>query len=226
MRYPRVLFSAICLAAVWLGPVEAGPITYVVNVNTSALNGHYGYVDFQFNPGGTAEAATATVTAFTPAGNLNAADPNNAPSGDVSGSLTSTLTLNNDTAFNDFFEGFNIGNSIGFDVTLSGTALDSPGGSSGSSFAFSLYDNTGTTPLLTTDPNGSVLTLNVNPDGSTTVETFPQSSTDSNPVAGATPLGGATAVPEPSSMMLVISALPVGLLAWCRRRWGVAALVG
>lgn len=49
-------------------------------------------------------------------------------------------------------------------------------------------------PLLTINPNGSVLTVNVNPNDTTSVETFP-----------------AASAPEPSSLALLVSALPAGL---------------
>jgi hypothetical protein len=127
--------------------------------------------------------------------------------GDATGSLPGTLILDNGTAYNDAFQGFTFGNSFKFLLTLSGQAIDNPGGTFGSSFALSLYDATGTTPLLTTDPNGSVLTVNLNASGSTSVETFPQSSTNSMPVAVAT-----SAVPEPSSLILLVSMIPVILV--------------
>ncbi|HTU90200.1 MAG TPA: NF038129 family PEP-CTERM protein [Gemmataceae bacterium] len=157
------------------GRTQAGPITYQVSVDTSQLSGQSGYLDFEFNPGGLgAAAATATVTSFSPAANLNPNDPNNSISGDVSGSLTGTLIFDNGTAYNDYFESFAYGNSIQFDVMLSGPALNSSGASPnvnfGSSFAFSLYASDTVTPLLTTDPNGSVLTINVNADATTSVE--------------------------------------------------------
>jgi len=44
-------------------PAQAASITYEVHVDTTALSGTQGYLDFQFNPGGLdALAATATIT--------------------------------------------------------------------------------------------------------------------------------------------------------------------
>lgn len=181
------------------GAVRAGPITYHVSVDTSSINGQSGFLDLQFNPGGnTAKLATATVTNFTPAGNLQPLDPNNVQ-GDVTGSLPGPLALTNDT-FNDYFQGFTFGTSIAFDLTLSGPALDSPGGNFGSSFALSLYDSTGTLPLLTNAVNGSVLTTNLNANGTTTAIPSPNAG-GGPPVAAATP--ATSAVPEPSSLLLL-----------------------
>jgi hypothetical protein len=68
---------------------------------------------------------------------------------------------------------------------------------------------------LTTDPNGSVLTINLNANGTTFALTFPQSPTNNTPAASATPT--TSAAPEPSSIVLLVSALPAGLLTL--RRW-------
>jgi hypothetical protein len=221
MRNQRTLPTAALLTLALLlcfgmGPARAGSITYDVSVDTSSLNGQPGNLDFQFNPGGAgAESATATVTNFQTVGGIPALS--STITGDASGVLPATLTLNNSAAFNDIFQGFTYGTTVSFDVTLSGTALDGPGGTVGSSFLFSLYDNStpDPLPLLTTDSNGSVLTINVNPDGTTTPMPFP-STPGGTSVASATP--AASAAPEPSSIVLLVSALPVGLLARRRQR--------
>jgi hypothetical protein len=202
---------ALLLVAAGPGAVRAGSVTYNVTVNTSALAGQVGYLDSQFNPGPGAAPATATISAFTSDGTLQLGAPLNGTTGDVTGQLSGPLTLGNSSFFNDYFEGFNYGSTIHFQLTLSGPAV---GGSapSGSSFAFSLYDSTGTVPLLTTDPNGSVLTINVNANGSTSVETFPQSPNNLTPVATA------SVVPEPSTLALAACMPPAGLAAWRRKR--------
>lgn len=188
---------SLLLAALGSKPVQAGFVTYMVSVDTSAINGQNGNLDFQFNPGNSsAEAAIATVTNFlTMGGSLS--QPATL-TGDAVGSLPGTLTIGNSTSYNDIFQVFTYGKRFTFQLTLSGQAIDSPGGTFGSSFALSLYDAAGMTPLLTTDPNGSILTLNLNADGSTLAETFPQSPTNSTPVAIAI-----NTVPEPSSLKLV-----------------------
>lgn len=212
MRRQQLVSLAIILALFLLGgfgstAVRAGVI-YDITLNTSSLNGQSGYLDFQFNPGASgAPAATATITDFTSGTPASTDQTTN----DASGLLPGTLTLGNGTAYNDLFQGFTYGSTFSFELTLSGAALDNPSGSIGSTFALSLYAADGVTPLLTTDPNGSVLTINVNSNGTTSVETFAQSSTDSTPAAAATPLNP---VPEPSSLVLTVSSLSVGLFGW------------
>jgi hypothetical protein len=215
----RRLIKLTCLLPVLVlaaaaGSARAGSVTYNVSVNTSSLNGGSGYVDAQFNPGGSgALPANATVGGFTSDGSFELLAPYNGVMGSVSGTLPGPVTFTNNTAFNDYFEGFTFGNTINFALTLSGPAVGNSG-LVGSSFAFSLYDATGNNPLLTTDPNGSVLTVNVNPNGSTTALTFPQSPTDNTPVATVTLLS--TTVPEPTSLALAL--LPAGLAVWRRSR--------
>lgn len=186
-----------------LGPrvALAGYVAYQVNVDTSGLTGQAGNLDFQFNPGGfDAEAATATVTNFQATGGVVSQPAMLA--GDAAGALPGMLTLDNGTAYNDVFQGFTYGQGFKFLLTLSGPALDSPGGTFGSSFALSLYDAAGVTPLLTTDPNGSVLTVDLNADGTTPAVTFPQSPTNGTPAVVATRV-----VPEPASLTLLVLAL-------------------
>jgi PEP-CTERM motif len=117
-------------------------------------------------------------------------------SGGVSGTLPGLLTIDNSTAFNDYFQGFNYGDSISFLITLGGPAIDSPNGTatSGSTFGFAMFDATGGNPLLTTDPNGNAFTIDVNLDGSTAVNDF---SAKAQVALAARP------VPEPASFWLL-----------------------
>lgn len=206
----KVFLVLLFLDGLGMGPAQASPILFQVSVDTSTITQPSGYVDFQFNYGGSdALPATATVTNFTPLNSLNPSDLNNFTTGDVSDSLANSLTLsnsigsNNPSPVNEFFEGFNFGNStsLGFTVMLSGAALDTPPGSgSGSTFYFSLYGSDTVTPLLPTNPYGSLLTITVNSDGSI------QSS--SQPGVTVYPLVSST--PEPSSFLLFASLLPAG----------------
>ena len=80
-------------------------------------------------------------------------------SGDVTGTLASSLTLNNGTAFNDYFIPFTFGNTLSFLVTLGGPAVDAPDNTStsGSTFSFSMFAGDGSTPLLTSDSTDEYL---------------------------------------------------------------------
>ncbi len=134
--------------------------------------------------------------------------------GDVSGTLPATLTFDNSTPFNDYFEGFTFGTSIAFNVRLYGPAVNSPDGisTSGSTFAFSMFsDPAGTTPLLTSDTaDGFAFTLDVNLDGTTTNQNFSPQTTVA--LAG-------TGIPEPATLELLEAAMAaVALLRFCKAR--------
>src|ERR1700730_14312166 len=159
--------SFLCVGSV----ASASPITYGVTVNTSSISGTAGSLDLNFNPGPlVTQAASLQILGFTGNGTL-AGGPclTGGPcfTGDVSGGpLPATLTFDNGTGFNDYFEGFAFGSALSFQVSLYGPALSSPDGTStsGSRFAFSMFsDAAGTMPALTTDTtDGFAFTVNVN----------------------------------------------------------------
>jgi len=188
---PMALFLSFCR------PARADALVSI-GVDTSSISGTIGSLDFNFNPGPLiSQLAMADILNFSSDGVL-AGSP--ILTGDVSGTLPSTVTFDNGGALNDYFDGFTFGSTLTFVVRLYGPAVNSPDGisTSGSSFAFSMFsDAAGTTPALTSDAiDGFAVTLDVNLDGSITPANF----------SAQTVLAEET-VPEPGSGLLVIGGL-------------------
>ena len=140
-------FALFCSSQAW-----AGLIAFNVGVNTSAVAGQSGFVDFTFLSGSAAApAATATVTNFTRVGgSLGAA----VLSGNATGALPGVLTLGNAGGFNDIFQAVTFGTQYAFQASVNTPA---PNGSNvGSRLSVSLYAADGVTPLLTVDPGGNL----------------------------------------------------------------------
>jgi len=176
---------------------SADPVVEAVSVDTSSLNGTAGSLDFNFNPGTfVTQPASLQILNFSSDGAL-AGSPS--VTGDVSGTLPGTLTFDNGSALNDYFEGFTFGNVLMFGVSLYGPALSSPDGTStsGSSFGFSMFsDPAGTIPALTSDEvDGIALVVSVNLDGSTTLTNFSSQTSVESVVSP---------VPEPAGSTIIL----------------------
>ena len=192
--------ALVCSSHAW-----AGLIGFNVGVNTTAIAGQSGFVDFTFLSGGAAApAATATITNFARVGGtLGAATL----TGNATGALPGTLTLGNAGAFNDIFQAVTFGTQYSFQASVNTPV---PNGSNvGSRLSVSLYAADGVTPLLTVDPGGAVLAIDVNSAGAGTFTAFASS------VASGAPVATAVAIPEPQGGLLFVSG--IALLGFCMR---------
>jgi hypothetical protein len=205
---PAIMAALVLLSA---GSATANSLQYLVSVDTSSVTTTSGFLDFQFNPGdSSSQIATAQITNFNAGGGalvFNVDSPQF--TGDAAGTLPATVTLVNDTSFNDYFQQFTYGDFFSFVLSLSGPALDSPNGTaqSGSTFGLELNDSN-QSPILTNDTvAGQVL---VNLDGSTTPQPIPTA-------AGGVSVVGFQVIPEPGTMVL-LGLASLGLMALRRSR--------
>jgi hypothetical protein len=197
MRLTHLLCLAAVLASAVLPKPLAATITYLVTANTSAISGQSGYLDLQFEPGPSAtNLATATVTHFSGTGALSGSATR---TGDVTGQLPSTLSFDNQTVFNDYFQGINFGTTESFDVTLNGP---SPSGGSVSTFYIAFYASDQSTSLLSVSPEGEAGQITINPDGSTSPSTYAATVNGASALT-ITPLQPLNTVPEPSGFALL-----------------------
>jgi len=197
-------FSKLILAGLLLAAAAPSFATSVVRIDTTSLGVVNGFLDFNLAPG--TDPMTVTISGFSPAANLNpAVDPSS--TGAFAGNLTSGNSLVLGSGFADYFRGFTFGGIIQFFVTFSGPAITSPtpGATVGNTFAFSLFDASGSSPLLTSnDTFGYLFTMDVAPKtGAVSVTPF---ALPSNALS-------ITDTPEPATVLIIGAGLAaIGLL--------------
>jgi hypothetical protein len=205
---------AVLFLSALAGPSRADMIQYHVTVDSSSIGGTNGSLEFQFNKGGPNSLdATATISNFS--GGTLVGAPIFDPPGAGSGTLSpGPLLLNNDGPLNSAFHDFIFPSSgFSFDVAFTGPAVDTPDPSQpGSRFSLTLWDQNSATvlagdpanPLLSAPGFDATLVIDITPTGGSTTFSAPETI--------------ATAVPEPSSIVLAsigLAALAFG--AWRRR---------
>ncbi|WEF35043.1 NF038129 family PEP-CTERM protein [Pseudoduganella chitinolytica] len=187
------LRTLLVLLVLWCGVAAsalAGPI-YRVTVDTAALAGQGGYLDFLFLGLQDAAPATATLSNFT-----GALEGGGVTAGDASGSGAGRVILGNGSGWNEFAQHVGFGGLFGFDVTFE---VGGAAGDSGTNLTLALLDDA----FQYVGAAGDIVTFALLPgqaDGVTTDGNF----------------ATVQAVPEPGSVAL----LALGLLgmAVLRRR--------
>ncbi len=220
----RRLFPACALLLLAL-PAAANPL-YVFSVDPSGLSGQPGYLDLQFNPGvlpGT-QLAYATVSA-NDYSQLSPAPwiiqfASSVKIGDVSSELEfDHVYFTNDTPYNDYFIPTVYGHALDYlSVSFDGPAITSPDSTSisGSTFAISFFDQN-MNPVLTNNPDGFAALIQLNPDGTTDAETFPNTNGGPPALTVVYPPPPTSTTPEPTTMLLVATGFS-GIIGLVHRR--------
>jgi PEP-CTERM motif len=209
-----VLAGAFALLA---GSPAHAQSVFSVGLNTSALIGHPAgpfYLDFQLNDG--TGLGNGNNTAILSQFNFNGGSFLGPATsfGGVTGSLASTVTLTDTSAFNEFFQAFTPGSFLNFRLSLT-TNFNAP---TPDLFSLSILDGD-LFNVRTFSPGNSDALVIVNLTGpNSIVNTYAGSGvpdqTGATTIAFAAP--SVTPVPEPSAYGLLGAAL-VGALAWARR---------
>jgi len=204
----NTVLAGACAAAILGAPAAMAQAFFHVDVDTTALSGNPSApfsLDFQLIDGGSAGAVnTVVLSNFTFGGGAPAGSPN--LTGGATGSLASTVTLTDASSsnFNEFFQEFTLGTSIGFDVSI--TLHDETGAPDG--FSVSLLDSS-LSNITTTGPGDSLIYASI-------TSTFAVGDVVNSSGTGSFD-GVTTAVPEPSEYGIAFAALMGGFLLARRR---------
>jgi hypothetical protein len=194
----KTIVTRACLAA--LLALSAGAALaipgYHVSIDTSSLAGD-GYLDLTLAALADAAPVTATLTNFT--GNFGAAA---FTQGAVDGGVDSTLSFTNGESFNELLQAITFGGHFGFDVYFDVASA----GSVGSTFAVALVNAAMTDYVAGTGADFLVIGL------------LPGAAPTTTSATSLSSVSAVTAVPEPSSGILLASGLL--LLAMYTRRGG------
>ena len=200
IRRGRALAGFMLLICAVLGSSSALAQIFEVTVDTRAIAGTTGYVDFQLNPADiSAPEVGASILDWADSITLLGAP---VIEGSVTGALPDTVRLSNSAALNDYFQAVEFGDAIRFVVEFTGNP-PFPSVRLGTSFALALYGEDAVSPLLSGDISGSLVRFEL-ALGNISYETF-------SSVAQVSP------VPLPAAAWLLLSGLS-GLIGVSRVR--------
>ncbi|HZT82253.1 MAG TPA: NF038129 family PEP-CTERM protein [Gemmataceae bacterium] len=205
---------------------RAGFVTYQVTFpDTTSLKNQPGqgpyYLDFQFTDGGGPGDANNTVVISHLALGGGALVGAGAPSGGVTGDLSSAVTMTDSAFFNEFSQQFTPGSSLAFQVSLSqtiGPGEDSASGGTPDEFSFAILHGAARDEIATTNFNDAFVTIDVT-SPSLTVTPAGSAAGSGFDVPAPSVVPSAAAAPEPAALWLfALGAGGLGALRWPRGR--------
>jgi len=171
----KILAMVIMAAITFAASSAFASYSYNFTVDTTSMLGQTGYLELQFNPGINPGSANAVIANYVSDATL-AGTP--ALTGNVTGALPGTVSINNTTQWNDYFQQVTFGSNVQFALTLSG--------SPNNSFYLSFYSADGITPVLTNDTtNGFAATIDLNANGAVVNNLSNQVSVQATPIPAA-----------------------------------------
>ncbi|WP_195763538.1 NF038129 family PEP-CTERM protein [Duganella guangzhouensis] len=126
-----MLFKSIVVWLLLAVAMPAQAATYQVTINTASLAGQSGYLDFLMLSLAGADPVQATISNFT-----GSYSSGTYVYGDVGGSVTSSVSLVNSTAWSEFAQWVNFGGVYSFSVSFSGSS----GSGAGTNLGIALLD--------------------------------------------------------------------------------------
>jgi hypothetical protein len=186
----KTILHLAAIAALSIGSLTAGTISYSVAVNTAGLN-DVAEINLELVPGiGSPLVVEAVISGFTPQGSLLAPKFGDDYLGAPVGSLDSTLTLTNGGSGDGYARGFIPGGTFQFFLTLTGAGVGAGAQGTGDTAFRVLLVDASFTPVL----GGPVLELTVGANGLVSQTALLS-------------VASVSEVPEPGSWLLMGSAL-------------------
>jgi len=185
-----------CLLALLINQfmlMSAHATEILTDIITTPLKGTNAELAFDFNAGNGNQPNSITISSFSTNGTLSTVNPT--LQGDVTGNLSSTVTLNNTQPKNEFIQAITLGNSLSFifnttqNFASSTSLLDT--------FSIYLLNTNGQSLITTTDVSNANSLLSFTIDGTTNGKLNLNTDTSKNPVIWSVGVSNPIFMPTP-----------------------------